>query len=875
MLRPKEQEPATPQAFATWRPIGGGTRGTASCLGWLGTFRARNLLSSFASSRLCYHCLQPWLFSSIVVQPRLLFVLLSLPCPLCPALSALPSFCPCPFLSLPSFCLDSFCRVPQSTRTNSMYFAVLPFCVLCRSALPKTDFYFDRPARGGDAGDWEFDVLCFFNMADDVQRDPLQVHVLATDLADDSFLYCGRDLTLRSADGSVRHSIERAVGPPSTNSVHDLSRPLFFAHRDCWKVARRRHRGLPASQLYRFAQATQPILQHPDLGSGCESRPPVALLSQTDLETQPDDNIFSQCHRLLPPELLGEVVRHLVGGSRNNLAMSLAMATQTSSALLGLVPPNPTPSVTAVNLLPQGTAVIPRNGRIRAPTIELFGRDYLSRLEFVPDADHVAHRPDDRAVLSVRVQPHLISGARFILGMHGLRAVCFILQDGSTTAWLGEPDGDGCCHGHVAGPDLGRFQVLQDDLKVVRVDYLPHMDAYSRQDPSPPSKALWDVDPDSSQFKLATTKRIADCSWFPVQVLHYPGWRPCCYLPLIGSLGGGGDATGLTVHCFQTGGTSAITVHYETGASRTSGDKTRGLPLYFNLGPSERVDFVAVGAPECIEDPCLMVGTNRGRSAFFGPCYNRYNGLLKWTVAASEPVAGLIVDPLAGVGSSVLKNVGAATAATSQPACHRRGPPALPAFWGRANDRRPFTDIYSLFTSARVFSPNGVRRLRARTIGERYTGLCLHHADGTIESLGQWDGSVEDGDEHGKDGALGVNAGDTAVVVTDIFNGTEAQAPRAIRWIAFHYADSPYSSTRQKISHVVDIRVGFGEHDMPSAGSATGDDGKHVFRASDLGTELLAWWCKDISDYVEPWDGEMAVHAMPDRDRPPVVLRDS
>ncbi|KAL8380636.1 hypothetical protein RB595_005080 [Gaeumannomyces hyphopodioides] len=779
-----------------------------------------------------------------------------------------------------------------------MHFAVLPFCVLCRTTLPSAS---DYSTEGDDAGYWEFSVVCLINLADNVERDPLQVHMLTANLAEDSFLHCGRNLTLRrkrGADGGVQHRIHRPADLPPSGDIYDLSRPMFFAHRDCWKLVRGQHRGLTATQLYRFAQATQPLAaaqlyrpaqatqpipRLPALGSGCESRLATRLLPP-DLETRPD-TIFSQCHRLLPPELVGEVVRHLVGGGRS-LAASLAVATQTSSTLLGLVPPDPTPSVTAVNLLSQ-TSLIPSNGWIRASTIRLFGHNYLRRLEFVPDGDHDASGEHDHADPGVHVQPDLIDSVRFVLGMHGLRAVRFILQDGSSTPWLGEPGTDGC-HGRVVGSGLGRFQVLQDDFKVVRVDYLPCMDAHGQRDLTPPAKALWDVNPDSVNLGLAK-KRIVDMSAYPAQILHYPGWRLCRYLPLIGHHGNeAGDSTGLTLHCHSCG-IAAITVHYKKGESYTVGNKEGGLPLYFNLGPRERVDFVAVCAIEetfqgpyfMVNDchqfgPYLMVGTNRGRSAFFGPCYHRYHSMAKWTVAASGPVDGLIVDALVTRGSAWLQNLGAATAPRiSPPASLRRSPPALPAFWGRPRDCFPFTSTSSFFTSARVFSPHGVQRLRTRRAGGRYTGLCLHHADGTVESLGQWDGSVEDGD-CGKDGPLSANADDTAaaaaaVVVTDILN--DAEAPRVVRWIAFHYASPPCSANQKGISHVVDIEVGFGEDDLPAA-SATNDDRKRIWQASGLESELLAWWCTRTYDYVEPWNGAMAVHRMPARRRVPVVLCD-
>ena len=51
------------------------------------------------------------------------------------------------------------------------------------------------------------------------------------------------------------------------------------------------------------------------------------------------------------------------------------------------------------------------------------------------------------------------------------------------------------------------------------------------------------------------------------------------------------------------------------------------------------------------------------------------------------------------------------------------------------------TTATGLFVSIGTFSY--VQRLQVRKVGGRCTGMCIHHSNGTIEVLGQWDPSQD------------------------------------------------------------------------------------------------------------------------------------
>ncbi len=123
---------------------------------------------------------------------------------------------------------------------------------------------------------------------------------------------------------------------------------------------------------------------------------------------------------------------------------------------------------------------------------------------------------------------------------------------------------------------------------------------HSRKELLWPARVLWDVD---VELRPRESLQIVDTAQYPGQVLHYPGWRRCRYLPLEI---GGRYATGLTVYC-DANGCSGMSTHVGSGTDRTLGCQ-QGLPVHFALGHDERVDLVALCTIEMGDPPCAWYG---------------------------------------------------------------------------------------------------------------------------------------------------------------------------------------------------------------------------------------------------------------------------
>ena len=130
------------------------------------------------------------------------------------------------------------------------------------------------------------------------------------------------------------------------------------------------------------------------------------------------------------------------------------------------------------------------------------------------------------------------------------------------------------------------------ELKVIRLD-TTHTN--SRRELLWPAGVLWDVE---TELLPEETLQIIDTAQYPGQVLHYPGWRLCRYLPF-GS--GGSYTTALTMYC-DLNGLRGVTAHTGSFHSKTLGCR-QGFPVHFSLGPEEHINVVGLCTIEMGDPP--------------------------------------------------------------------------------------------------------------------------------------------------------------------------------------------------------------------------------------------------------------------------------
>jgi hypothetical protein len=117
-----------------------------------------------------------------------------------------------------------------------------------------------------------------------------------------------------------------------------------------------------------------------------------------------------------------------------------------------------------------------------------------------------------------------------------------------------------------------------------------------------PERAFWDVDPEIFNHG-GMAPRIVDLGQQPpLQLLYYPKWRLCKYLPLEKD---NRYTNGLTVYC-TVRGIVGIVAHHACADERIG--SLDGYPMHFSLGSEERIVLV-----------CLMTIGPAHRKSVLGP----------------------------------------------------------------------------------------------------------------------------------------------------------------------------------------------------------------------------------------------------------------
>ncbi|KAK5996553.1 hypothetical protein PT974_01889 [Cladobotryum mycophilum] len=675
------------------------------------------------------------------------------------------------------------------------------YCVFCRNDLPESETP-GSPPNSSSFFDWELDVVGLFNLVPDSFLYP-QVYVFRTNLADFSFVY-DPPLILKNRQGNIK--AVRADRRATWHNRCDVNRPLLFAHVCYWKVARQLHSNCSCLEFYRLMRQLHPVLPRTRLAKEA----PWNLASFRDLG--PTTNLNSLLSRSagLPQELQRLMLQSI---PPNSLVFCLLAAFQSASLLSELNYQVSTPVFSLKGLVPESFI---GTGWLYATCISIFGRTYLRRIR-------MSSCQDKSRAYGLEINVKSLQCLRFVVGSLGISAIRLVYRNGSLSDWLGDP-GNGW-HGSILSFHISDLQILQDDLKVLS---LRSPTSTSESLIASPSRALWDVVPGQS---VQGDSHIAQMHPSSGQLTHYPGWRLCRYLPFQYD-----DqlAKDITVYS-DFNGTNQILVHGKHYEFRAA-----AYPIGYQIETRTK--------------------KNLRRSAFFGPISLLFNPGIEWLSLIPAQVngtrcavRGLIVDLLTATDLH-LNTIGAHTIPDEKPIANKkRGnqssvplqPFVIPAF-GTA-PRFLSTNPLASHTTAKL---SNVKRLGMQkrdvtdfegTRRTRCSGLCIYHNDGSIETLGQWDGS------------LTMNS-------TIIYN---AEVDGIIDALIFQYGRGKMWDEQTETRHyIVDIRVKTSQYVSVEEHQEEGyhekcplDKPAFHWQASEQ--ELIAWWFTPWYDDVGLWDSAM------------------
>ncbi|RFU74356.1 hypothetical protein TARUN_7891 [Trichoderma arundinaceum] len=599
-------------------------------------------------------------------------------------------------------------RIMDRLENRMMYFVAERYCVFCRNELPYFT-YMSSTLR--HCQPYELNVLGFIDVSDHSSCIP-DVFTFKTRLDDPGYVY-NSSFALRNKQW-YRKFAAIVYDVPNT-----ISRPAFFAHVTCMRVARMIREEISYRDVYNLAIQLIEVFPRDCWASGkpwhlASLSYPIAIRKSSL------GFLLAECSRL-PTELQGQILRHL---RKSSFIFSLLATLRTSSLTTVYCS-------SVISDCYQPTAIVSEDhvdaAHLCASFATIMGHEYLYSVEVcytTVSHDALKHRQ------CIEVSLNLVRKLEFIVGLYGVSAIRFHLGDGSTSAWLGNTK-----HGWRFRP----VDITRNDLFLLKNGHkgvLRHVAEFSlRGAEGQPEGALWGKYWDPSRageyhvahmYHLDTTRRLK-C---------FPGRLICNYLPLRLN---GQHARAITVYT-SFYGTSSITVHGRDADYEASTSRRRGTPTCFYFSEGERI--VALGM--------VTIGYYNGQ---FGPYLmsTRWLSLIPAKMENGCDVLGIIVDRVAVVNDT-LKAFGVhckargrlagedeeLSAATEPPISLPSPPETLNSF--------PFNSGSNMSTARMV----DIKQLRVqkREVRDQYgepvmrcCGLWILHGDGTIEILGLWDGS--------------------------------------------------------------------------------------------------------------------------------------
>ncbi|KAK4068579.1 uncharacterized protein Triagg1_7227 [Trichoderma aggressivum f. europaeum] len=618
---------------------------------------------------------------------------------------------------------------------NLFIYLAEPHCVLCRAALP---YYPGINVFRVNALNWEKDIVGLFDLAPDSSQGPTVVGIKTT--LKEKYPIIGSNIIVRHKGGEVAIAITR--DRPSVKH-----RPFFFAHQLCCKAVEALSGSPGHREIYDVAMQTQEILPRDCWGE----EPPTHLASFlgtiqsgiVDTENTDLGSCLSRCSQM-PPELQYRILGFLHGNG-NTIVFSLMTALQTFiTGRLLLMPslpyqimPGPSFNVDHVDTV-----------HVCASLVHMFGRSYLWGLEFLQNQDH---RPTPGKEC-MEVKLHSIRQMEFILGIFGIAAIRFHMDDGSITAWLGDARKGWRCKlidftsEHMRFPRSGQKDLVRRFAELIVQS--------AKKDA--PLNVLWDA-----------SWRLLKCG--VSFIAHYytepPSPRPnaflglpmCRYLPLRLD---GHHARAITVYVFDLG-MGCLVVHGNAGPRWVSVPLRKGVARTFYFRNGEEITTLGLVTSGDRSRPCgpfLLFKTNLDRMAYFGPAMALIDATSRWESLIPDhldkkcTVSGLIVDQMA-ISYNFFKTIGAHCTPKEGVAADHKPPTSSSGLHFTLPDRprvmrRLGFGIFSVVNSAHLYDIKQLRILLkdARDYDNnrmyRCCGLWILYGDGSVETVGSWDESL-------------------------------------------------------------------------------------------------------------------------------------
>ncbi|KAH8817091.1 hypothetical protein F5884DRAFT_243327 [Xylogone sp. PMI_703] len=664
-------------------------------------------------------------------------------------------------------------RTNMPKYTTPLQFQAITRCALCRKLLPKPNYKGDFTSPESVA--WEYNILGICDIADSSEQ--RKIVVVRGDLID---AYTFDDDVPVEFKNTPSLTINICLG--SWNQVEKVA---YLIHVDCWKLVNVLNENLSPLSLYEFAQSTRPIFELDDKYATRDAEIDFAFITSTPVPNTELGRLLSSLSGL-PAE-----IRLMISAYCTSSFLLSLMVIGTSSTVLIETCKNCLGRRTANLICP--TAV----NTLYAESISVFGHEVISCLRF----------NDARGI---RLKRSGIKGLKFALGRYGLHALSVLYTDDTTSPWIGDPTNGWI--GVMYGSDIGHLRILQDDLKYLRVDFIDEEVIPARS-----SQVLWDQD-----FPFAATESHHMLETVNIhQIRNYPDWKLCRYLPF---LDGGEYISGLTMYSTRHSITGIMT---HGKSDRLIGSR-QGCPIHFHLNLNEHIQSVWLRMPidhcNTERDPTILITTSLNRTCVFGPYLTsviirdcRYS----WSCLHMDPrseITGIFYDALSARshGLKIIKNIGITENTKAGTIATPLHLPSIPML----QHMHPTTGAAGYLSIGNLYL---VKRLEARKVGRRFTGMSIHHEDGSIEILGQWDPSQKS-------------------LISEIYNHNHGK----LTTLVFRFSGDTNASYVDAIHVCLDTDPFIKPH--------VGQKLK-FFPASRPDHTPIMWWFTRLYDHIEPWAG--------------------
>ncbi|KAH8804540.1 hypothetical protein F5884DRAFT_417242 [Xylogone sp. PMI_703] len=204
----------------------------------------------------------------------------------------------------------------------------------------------------------------------------------------------------------------------------------YFVHQECWKLTRR----FPLQDLYMFAKDTYPMFESDNIFD-VEATMPIDFVSLTRVAKSDSLSMILQLLSNLPLEL-----RQIIAANcYPSMFFSLFVTNEISCPVLDQIRLDSRPRILDL--------IYKHNKNLSATFVTIFGTTYISSLEF-------------NAKDGIRIEESKLKGIKFVMGPHGLLALCILYNDGLVSPLLGQCQNG--WFGVLYGDDIQNLQVLQD-----------------------------------------------------------------------------------------------------------------------------------------------------------------------------------------------------------------------------------------------------------------------------------------------------------------------------------------------------------------------------------------------------------------------------